>query len=328
MNSSTSPGNGSSSILFDVGAAVTGGTLNFTISNSTISGARSHGLSFTAHGGAHMDAVVTQNKVQNADTHILSAASNLLLQGGDLGVADVTYNISCNKFSTSAAGGGKGAGVILFKATNTTSGSMVGTFSGNAIGVVGQAFSGAPNSAPGLWVQDHGAGTFTTLIQNNTIVEYGEEAIDLQRTSGSSTMNASVFGNTVSPHLPDGFCGLNIEQGAVSGDTGIMNLVVGSASTAALKNDFSAGDASNFSDIQVLRAGSSTTVLNLSTNGSGSVTVTNVLKDDNLNPGTTTVFIPTTGSMNSVETLRLRFGPAGSLHSAAATLGARWRREG
>ncbi|HSS22809.1 MAG TPA: hypothetical protein VLL54_22235 [Pyrinomonadaceae bacterium] len=301
INSSNT--NGGSSILFDVGAAATGGTLNFTISNSTISGARSHALNFTSHGGSHMDAVVTQNKIQNADTHILSAATGIILQGGDLGAADMTYNISCNKISTSAAGGAKGAGVILFKATNATSGTMVGTFSGNAIGVVGQPFSGAPNSAPGLWIQDHGAGTFTILIQNNTIVEYGEEAIDLQRTSGSSTMNASVFGNTVTPHSPDGFCGLNIEQGAVAADTGTMNLVVGNGGGGAQQNDFSNGDSANFSDIQVLRAGSSSTVLNLSKNGSVAVTVAQVLKDDNVNGAATNVFIPTAGNMNLVAGL-------------------------
>lgn len=292
---------GSSSVLLD---AASGSTLNFTLSNSTLSGSRSHMVSATGHGGSHMDAVVLQNKLQNADAFILSGASGILLQGGDLGVADLTFNISCNKISTSAAGGAKGAAINIFKATTATSGSFVGTVGGNAIGVVGQTLSGASNSAPALWIQDHGAGTFTTLIQNNTIVEYGEEAIDLARTSGSSTLNASVFGNTVTPNPDNAFAGVTIEQGAIGSDSGTMNLVMGNATAASpQRNDFSNGDPFDFSDVQVLRAGSSTTVLNLSRNGSAAATVTGVIQDDNIGGAATAVFIPTTGNMNLVNTL-------------------------
>jgi hypothetical protein len=292
---------GGSSILFD---AASGATFNFTVSNSTLSGSRSHMLNANGHGGSHMDAEVTQNKLENADAFILSGAGGVLLQGGDLGIADVTFNISCNKISTSAAGGAKGAAINIFKATNATSGSFVGTVKGNAIGVVGQTLSGAPNFAPALWIQDHGAGTFTTLIQDNTVVEYGEEAIDLARTSGSSTLNASVFGNVVTPNPDNAFIGLNIEQGAVAADSGVMNLVVGNATAASpQRNDFSNGDPFDFSDIQVLRAGGSTTVLNLSRNGSAAGTVTGVLQDDNIGGAANAVFIPTAGNMNLVNTL-------------------------
>jgi Bacterial Ig domain/Calx-beta domain len=292
---------GGSSVLFD---AASGATFNFTLSSSTLSGSRSHMLSAIGHGGSHMDAVVLENKLQNADAFILSGASGILLQGGDLGVADLTFNISCNKISTSAAGGAKGPAINIFKATNTTSGSFVGTVGGNAIGVVGQTLSGAANSAPALWIQDHGAGTFTTLIQNNTIVEYGEEAIDLARTSGGSTLNASVFGNVVTPNPDNAFAGVTIEQGAVGSDSGTMNLVMGNATAASPeRNDFSNGDPFDFSDVQVLRAGSSSTVLNLSRNGSAAATVTGVIQDDNIGGAATAVFIPTTGNMNLVNTL-------------------------
>ena len=140
---------GGSSILYD---AASGATFNWTVSNSTLSGSRSHMLNVTGHGGSHMDAVVLQNKFQNADTHILSAAGGILLQAGDLGVADLTFNISCNTISTIAAGGAQGAAINVFKATNATSGSFVGTIGGNEIGVVGQPLSGAPN-APGIWIR-------------------------------------------------------------------------------------------------------------------------------------------------------------------------------
>ena len=299
INSSNT--NGGSSVLFDASG---GATLNWTLSNSVLSGSRAAMVNVTAQGGTHMDLVILQDKLQNADTHILSGAEGIRIQAGANALTDLTFNISCNKISTSAAGGAKGAGINLFKAVNSTGGAMVGTVGGNAVGVVGQTLSGAPNSAPGIWIQDHGAGTFTTLIQNNTIVEYGEEAIDLQRTSGSSTLNATVYGNTVTPNAANGFCGLNIEQGAVNTDTGTMNLVVGNFNAGSgQQNDFSNGDPFNGSDIQVLRAGTSSTILNLSKNGSAAVTVTQVLKDDNVNGANTSVFIPTTGNMNLVAGL-------------------------
>jgi len=293
--------NGGDSIHVDVAS---GATLNWTLSNSTLTGARGDMVDSIGHGGSHMDVVLLQNKFQNADTHILSGGGGLTLEGGDLGVADYTYNVSCNKISTSAAGGAKGASLNIFKATNSTSGSFVGTVAGNNIGVVGQSFSGAPNSAPAVWLQAHGAGTYTVLVQNNNIVQYGEEAIDLQGTSGSTTLNASIFGNNVTPEANNGFAGLNIEQGAVNADNGTMNVVVGNANAGSgQQNDFSNGDFFNGTDIQVLRAGGSTEVLNLSKNGSASVTVTNVLKDDNANPANTTVGDFSPGNRNLVNTL-------------------------
>src|SRR5947209_9105648 len=99
VNSSNT--NGGSSILYD---AASGATFNWTVSNSTLTGSRASMLNVTGHGGSHMDAVVLQNKFQNADTHILSGTNGITLQGGDLGVADLTFNISCNKISTFAPG--------------------------------------------------------------------------------------------------------------------------------------------------------------------------------------------------------------------------------
>src|SRR5205085_5085043 len=80
--------------------------------------------------------------------------------------------------------------------------------------------------------------------------------------------------------------------------------VVGNANAGSgQQNDFSNGDFFNGTDIQVLRAGGSTEVLNLSKNGSASVTVTNVLKDDNANPANTTVGDFSPGNRALVNTL-------------------------
>src|SRR5205085_5140262 len=80
--------------------------------------------------------------------------------------------------------------------------------------------------------------------------------------------------------------------------------VVGNANAGSgQQNDFSNGDFFNGTDIQVLRASGSSEVLNLSKNGSASVTVTNVLKDDNANPANTTVGDFSPGNRNLVSTL-------------------------
>jgi len=284
-------------------SAASGATLNFTFTNSLINGARGQQLIATCAGGGHMDAVVRGNRFYNTDTNTLSGGGGVVLGGGDLGVADFTFDVSYNRIKTTTAGGAKGAALNIFKATNSTGGSFAGSVKGNAIGVVGTALSGAPNSAPAIWVQSHGVGTCTVLIRDNNIVEYGEEAIDLQGTQGSGTLNASVFNNTVTPNAANAFCGLNIEQGALGTDTGIMNIVVGSFSVAGDKNDFSTGDPTNFSDIQILRAGSSSTVLNLSKNGSSSATPTLVLQDDNIGGALTAVGDFSPGNRNLVTTL-------------------------
>jgi hypothetical protein len=303
--------NGGSSIIFEGPATASAGgtTMNLTVSNSTFDGSRGAVIIATSHGAssgtASMDVSLVNNTITNIDTHILSGATGMLLEGGDNGVSDFTFNVSGNQISTTASGGAKGAAINIYEATNSFAGTVFnGTVANNVIGKVAVAASGAPNSAPALWIQAHGAGTYTTLIQGNSITQYGEEAIDLQRTQGSGTLNASLFANTVTnPDPLNAFAGLNIEQGALSSDSGTMNLVIGSATDTTKQNDFSNGDPNNVSDIQVLRAGSSTTVLNLSKNGSASSTVTNVLKDDNANPANTVVFIPTTGNMNLVTTL-------------------------
>ncbi len=318
---------GGSSVLYD---AASGATFNWTVSNSSFTASRSHMLNATGHGGSHMDAIVSTNNIINgaAAANILSGAAGIVLQGGDLGAADLTFNITGNNISTTS--GAKGAGINIFRATNSASGLFDGTIANNNIGVVGQTLSGASNSAPAIWIQDHGAGTFNTLIQNNIIVEYGEEAIDLQGTGApanlrASTLNASIFGNVVTPNAANGFCGLNIEQGAVTGDAGTMNIVVGNASgTSPQRNNFQNGDPTNTTDIQILRAGSSSTVLNLSRNGSGSATPTLVLQDDNIGGAATSVGDFSPGNRNLVNTLptlptHLMFA-AGGIERADATV--------
>jgi len=97
------------------------------------------------------------------------------------------------------------------------------------------------------------------------------------------------------------FAGLNVDLGALGTDTSIINVVVGSATNALLKNDFSNGDPANFSDVNLSRIPGAGTQLNLSTNGSASGTAAGVIDDDNLNPGATNTGV--SGTVNLVGTL-------------------------
>jgi hypothetical protein len=221
-----------------------------------------------------------------------------VLQGGSGGPHTITYDISCNKIQDSI-------GIALLVASGNGSGTVSGSIINNAIGIV----DGTPGTAPltgstqasGIKVKATGTGTHTTMIRDNTIRETNEEGIFIQNNDGSATLNASVFNNVVTSPGSFSFAGLNVDIGAIATDTSIANVVVGSFAVAGNKNDFSAGDPTNFSDVNLSRIAGAGTQLNLSRNGSASGTPAGVIDDDNLNPATTNTGV--SGTVTLVNTL-------------------------
>lgn len=262
--------------------------MNLTLTNSTINGARGDLVDAVGHGGATMDVVLRQNHFYNSDVNTVGGGGGVTLSGGDNGVAAFTFDVSCNRFK-----GTLGSSLNIAKATTST-GAFTGTVRDNFIGVVGTLISGGAEVAPALWIQSHGAGAFTVLVQGNTIAEYGEEAIDLQATQGSATLNATLFSNVVSTSDINAIAGLNLEAGAITGDAGTLNLLLGSESSAPLKNDFSVGDPANGGDVTISHAASSTTTFSLTTTGSLASTISTVIVNSSVNPGATSIFNPST----------------------------------
>ncbi len=294
-----STSNGNDSIHFDMNNNGTVG--NLTLQDSFLTSARGDLVDAEAHNNSTMDVVLRQNKFSNNHPNIASGGGGLIIQGSDSGTTPtVTYDVSCNRFR-----GALGIALNIFKGNG--GGTFTGTIANNFIGVAGTPLSGSAQGS-GIKVSANGKGSQTVLIQNNDVREYNENGIFLQANDSQggpgATMNATVFGNTTAAPSPCAggcfaFSGINVDVGAIASDTNIVNVVIGSASNAAQKNDFSTGDPFNFSDVNFSKIGGA--AINLSKNGSAAATPLQVIRDDNNNGATTNVAV--SGTVNLVNTL-------------------------
>jgi predicted enzyme related to lactoylglutathione lyase len=291
-------------------SALTSATIKVSVTDCTFTNAIGTLADFTVSNNTTMDLVFRSNALSNNNVNQASGGGGFTLQGG-AGATNVTYDIENNTFKDAI-------GIALLVATGNGGVNWSGQIVGNTIGLAGTSLSGS-TQASGIKVKATGSGTHTTLIANNVVHQTNEEGIFIQNNDGSATLNASVFGNTVDTPGSFSFAGLNVDVGAISTDTSVVNLVVGSAATAAQQNDFSTGDPANFSDVNFSQQFS--TVINLSKNGSSAGTVTQVIKDDNKNAAATAV--ATSGTVNLVTTLPTT--PAtvtlGAANPAAGTVG-------
>ncbi|MEO5758384.1 MAG: hypothetical protein ABIQ51_16160 [Mesorhizobium sp.] len=253
-------------------------TANYTLTNSTFAGTRADFIAFLANNNATMDAVVRGNTFHNGQAIVPGGGTAVDIRSGSgtlATAATTTFDISHN---TLTDGGGNAFDTVgIFVAKGKDSGTMSGTIASNAIGP-----AKVGSNSDGIFVRAAGAGTLTTLIQNNTITGYGNAGIHLQNNDGSSTMNASIFGNTESsPNSQNGW-GIFVDNGATGTDTSTMNLVLGSsqAGEAAKQNTF-VSRVGGVVDVGLSNFNASTH-FNLSTNGSGSGTATGVVQDDNV----------------------------------------------
>jgi hypothetical protein len=157
-----------------------------------------------------MDDVIRHNTFQNGQTTITGGGNVNLRAGSNGGTTNSTFDISDNTIT-----GGQAAS--FFVAHDNTAGTMSGTIAGNTISNTG-------DNGDGIFVRQSGSGTLTTLIQNNTITGSSNVGIALQNNSGSSTLNASLYGNSVT--APSGsfpFAALYVDNGATASDTSTTN---------------------------------------------------------------------------------------------------------
>ncbi|MDB4915813.1 MAG: hypothetical protein JWM95_3457, partial [Gemmatimonadetes bacterium] len=274
---------------------LSGATMNLTLSNSNINGARGDLLNAVGHGGATMDVVLRQNRFYNLDVNTVSGGGGVTLAGGDKGTAAFTFDVSCNRFK-----GTQGSSLNIFKSPSSTSGSVSGTVASNLIGVSGTAYSGGSSSSPALWIQSHGSGKVIALIQNNSIAEYGEEGIDIQSNQGSSAgIEAAVYGNTIFSPSALATSGVTVEAGVLSTDGGAINFALG-GSAGGVKNTLSAGDPADVHDVLITKATSTTTSFLLYLNGLSNGTVASVIQAGNV--GTTTVSVAAAFASSTTNT--------------------------
>ncbi|CAN7235238.1 inverse autotransporter beta domain-containing protein [Mesorhizobium sp. LjRoot246] len=262
---------------------------NLTVTNSFFTNAIGELLRVVANNNSTVDAVIRNNAFSNNNASAASGAGSLAIVGDDVGNATtVTYDVSHNTLKDAI-------GIALLVAKGNGHGTWSGTINANTIGTAGVVNSGS-TQASGIKVTSNGTGSHTTLISNNIVHGTNEVGIFLQANDsqvasngGQGVFNASIFSNTVGTPGSFSFAGLSVDVGALAGDNNIVNLVVGSATDATKKNDFSAGDPANFSDVNFSQQFG--TSIKLYQNGSSGITAALVIDDDNLNPATTTTAI-------------------------------------
>jgi large repetitive protein len=278
--------------------ADTGSTaMNLTVTNSALTTARANLIAVTNQPGTQVDAKFDNNTLTN--NHPLTVSGGTAVDFAGLG--GMTFDISNNTFDMHAANGGTGIKshvIEVNKGSGSGTSTFDGTIAGNTIGVAGTAHSGSGIGSNDIDINSQDNGTFTLLVQNNILTHYDTAGIQISQIAGSSTVNATVVGNTTSNGDSNAFAGLYVVAGSgLAGDSGVVNLKVGGTGTE--RNDFSNGDPANGSDVFLQVTPGSTSTMNLTKGVSSSSDPIQVVKDNNLNPSTTAV--ATSGTINLVS---------------------------
>jgi len=255
--------------------------VNFTVTGSTFSAAPQFLIQTSALGTSTMDIVIDTSTFSNSNSG--NASNNLSLSGGGTDSL-VTFNIHDNSFRQGTGGTApSNGGRIMTAGMVSGAGKFDGKFVNNTVGVTGIAFSGGGNGADGIGIFASGnkaattRGTGTTdsrfLIQGNTFKRYGQTGVQISATNGNSTLDATVFGNTMNEpgSIAGGaFAAIWVNAGALPADTNTVNVVIGDANVAANKNTMQDSDPNNVDDVFLDRnsCGGCASVLNLYRNGS------------------------------------------------------------
>jgi uncharacterized repeat protein (TIGR01451 family) len=202
----------------------TSGTLNLTVSNSSIHNtgnvAGDDGLfvevgggnatlnvannTFSAHGGDHFNLSLLGSPMVDltftgnfwSGGHPIGLGQGLFVLGASFN-GTFTYDILNNgTVAQPLVGNRQGGAMHVNKGSGT--GTFSGTISNNVIG--NPAVNGSGSSeASGIDVEAHGAGgSHTTVISNNQVRQFHNDGILLLAGEGNAALNATVTGNTVS----------------------------------------------------------------------------------------------------------------------------------
>ncbi|HEU0130070.1 MAG TPA: Ig-like domain-containing protein [Mycobacteriales bacterium] len=109
-----------------------------------------------------------------------------------------------------------GTPVNVYKATSGT-GTGANALSGTVSGMT--VTNGNSESSSGIWVHAEGAGATRVAVTNNTVSQIAEQGILVAAGNGSSSMDATITGNTVTLLDPGALQGIQIDSGTLSGDT-------------------------------------------------------------------------------------------------------------
>ena len=187
------------------------------------------GSTFVDNKGDHFQAATSASAsgslavTFNNNTLTTTPANDPNVIGGGItlspsGSADLTFTISNNNIQQAFD---EAINVNLGTAS-TVSASMAGTISNNIVGTPGEVDSGS-ESGTGISVTSNGAGTTTVSITDNEVYQYANPfGILVNHKEGSSTMDATVTGNTVANPGSFALNGIRIDSGATTGDSGTL----------------------------------------------------------------------------------------------------------
>jgi hypothetical protein len=227
------------SIEDNVRVVNTGGTLTLlTVSGSTfrdnVAGPTGNdGLRVVAQGVANMTVLVQNSSFVRNRTNGVEALTegsgvlNVTVQGGVLQQNNVGVNIvhgsagalSFGVMNVGTITGHAGSPINVNRlATASAASPFTGTISGNAIGTVGVANSGSTAGSGVRLVSNGVGGALTVAVANNTIREVATRGVDVLARDGSSTINATITGNSIALTSPISLEGIRLDAGAASTD--------------------------------------------------------------------------------------------------------------
>jgi len=171
-----------------------------------------------------------------------------------------------------------------------------GTINANTIGVQTCQFRSLEASHQG---QHNGTGSHTTLIRthrhqtNESHLPAGQRQHGGGQCARACSMPHYRQHGPNTPKMPQPVCGLDVDVGALA-STNNIEMCRARLPTPRKKNDFSAGDPSTSATSLQLQGTGATISRRAGRQGGGpshQAQVTQVIRDDNLNPATTTVSV-------------------------------------
>ena len=192
-----------------------GTTLNFTLTGSTVKGARADWLNASANSSSTMDTIITGNTFTNIspDNHPATVANGnrLLVSANATHTFEVANNTLKGSLGNALAITGAAGGAV-----------MTGDITNNDIGDAATANSGS-TGAGGISVQSGAGADITVLIDGNDVRQYNNHGIIFtlgDQMGNAATINATLTNNTTNTPgtLLTDFNGFHVNSGTVSTD--------------------------------------------------------------------------------------------------------------
>ncbi len=192
-----------------------GTTLNFTLTGSTVKGARADWFNASANSSSTMDTVITGNTFTNIspDNHPATVANGnrILVTANATHTFEVANNTLKGSLGNALAITGAAAGAV-----------MTGDITNNDIGDAAIANSGS-TGAGCISVQSGAGADITVLVDGNDVRQYNNHGIIFtlgDQMGSAATINATVSNNTANTPgtLLTDFNGFHVNSGTVSTD--------------------------------------------------------------------------------------------------------------